>query len=312
MPADWRPGPFSGVQLCLASSDAKHWAIAKTEWLVKNHHLDYLKHDIGPIVTSCERSDHRHKYGVDASYWATLGYYEVQERLRQANPGLVLENCSGGGQIKDFGVIQRTHYTVATDTLSNLPDRQSIYDSTFAFPPLLLQAYTYDNFYPVKGDEPASFLWRSGMMSAWQIDPTDTAKWTPLHAQFGAQATKTYKEWIRPMLQDVKVHHILPRPDGVRWDGMFYLNPETGRGMLYIFRPDSPDDRQTIHFKGLDRAKHYWIWSEEGLLHRSRKLGSDLMTNGLPITLERRYSSDLVYVQEASGDAPPVGSDKSL
>ena len=87
------------------------------------------------------------------------------------------------------------------------------------------------------------------------------------------------------MLQDVKVHHILPRPDGSPQDGMFYLNPETGRGMLYIFRPNSWDDRQTIHFKGLDRAKHYWIWSEEGLLHRSRKLGSDLMTNGLPITL---------------------------
>ena len=47
---------------------------------------------------------------------------------------LALEGCSGGGHIKDFGYIRRVHYIVATDTLSSLPDRQSLYDSTFALP----------------------------------------------------------------------------------------------------------------------------------------------------------------------------------
>jgi alpha-galactosidase len=305
VPPNWTPGPFYGVQLCLGCDEAKQWATEKTQWLVKHHHLDYLKHDMGLIVTSCDQKTHRHQYGQDVSYWAALGYYAVQEQLRRACPDVVLENCSGGGHIKDFGVIQRTHYTVATDTLSNLPDRQSIYDSTFAFPPLLLQAYTYDNFYHVKGDEPGPFLWRSGMMSAWQIDPTDTATWTKTQRDSAKRATAVYKEWIRPMLQDVKVHHILPRPDGTHWDGMFYMSEATGHGMLYIFRPDSPDNQQTIHLAGLEADRRYWVWSEEGLLRPLEKSGAELMNDGLQIGLTRRYSSDLVYVQDASQGAPP-------
>ena len=61
---------------------------------------------------------------------------EVQEKLMKACPNVVLENCAGGGHMKDFGAVKRTHYVVVTDTLSNLTDRQGVYDSTYALPPL--------------------------------------------------------------------------------------------------------------------------------------------------------------------------------
>lgn len=234
---DWQPGPFYGGRICLACPEAKEWAIRKTRWLVNHHRLDYLKHDCGPIVNTCNKNTHRHGYGVDVSYWATMGYYQVQENLRKAFPNIILENCSGGGHIKDFGIVSRTHYTVTTDTLSNLPDRQSIYDSTFALPPMVLQAYTYERVYGVPGDDPGPFLWRSAMMGAWQIDPTSTAKWTEGERDSARRAAGIYKEWIRPILADVKVHHILPRPDGAQWDGMFYWSPSLKRGTLYIFAP---------------------------------------------------------------------------
>ena len=192
---------------------------------------------------------------MDTSYWATLAYYQVQTQLRQTFPDLILENCSGGGHIKDFGVARLTHYTVATDTLSNLPNRQAMYDSTFALPPLVLQCYTYDNVYPVRGDNPGTFLWRSAMMGAWQIDPTDTPKWTEEEKESARRSVEIYRQWIRPMLADVKVHHILPRPDGMHWDGMFYWSPPLQRGTLYVWRPDSPDAQQTIRLKGLDAGQ---------------------------------------------------------
>jgi alpha-galactosidase len=305
VPADWKPAPFSGALLCLGCDEAKDWAIKKTQWLVQHHKLDYLKHDMNPIVTTCDRTTHRHKYGVDTSYWAALGYYEVYDKLLAANPSLMLENCSAGGHTKDFGVIQRSHYTVTTDTLSNLPDRQSIYDSTFAFPPLVLQAYTYDNFYPVEGDEPGPFLWRSAMMSAWQIDPTDTFTWTDAQRDSAKRAADIYKEWIRPMLADVKVHHILPRPDGVHWDGMFYFSETAKRGMLYVFRPDSPDAENTIRLKGLAPDQSYWIWSEDASVPPGVRTGAQLIKEGLTIALANRYSSELVYVQESSLGKPP-------
>jgi len=303
-PPDWQPGPFYGAQLCLASPEAKAWAIAKTQWLVDHHRLDYLKHDCGPIVNGCSKTTHRHHYGVDVSYWATMGYYEVQEKLRQRFPNLLLEDCSGGGHIKDFGVIRRTHYIVTTDTLSNLPDRQSIYDSTFALPPLVLQGYTYNNVYPVAGDEPGPFLWRSAMMGAWQIDPTRTAEWTDEERESAKRAVAIYKSWVRPILQDAHVYHILPRPDGVNWDGMFYWSPRLNRGTLYVFHPDSSEGREEIRLRGLEAARRYWVWSEDGSVAVGEMAGADLMARGLTVRLPSRYSSDLVYLQAASLGKP--------
>jgi len=301
---DWKPAEFSGAQVCLACPDARAWEIGKTQWLVANHKLDYLKHDCGPIVNACNKTTHRHRYGVDASYWATMGYYEVQEQLRRTFPRLILENCSGGGHIKDFGVIQRTHYTVTTDTLSNLPDRQSIYDSTFAFPPILLQAYTYERNYNVPGDDPEPYLWRSAMMGAWQIDPTNTLTWTEQQKDLARQSAQIYRDWIRPMLRDVKVHHILPRPDGVHWDGLFYWSPSLKRGTLYIFRPDAPQGMKTVTLKGLQTAGQYWVWSQDGSIDAAKISGKTLMSAGLSIRLQDRFTSDLIYVQDASLGRP--------
>jgi alpha-galactosidase len=302
--SDWKPGPFYGAQICLGCDQAKAWALGRTRWLVQHHRLDYLKHDINPIATRCNKITHRHHYGVDASYWATLGYYEIQENLRRLFPNLLLENCSGGGHIKDYGAMARTHYVVTTDTLSNLPDRQSLYDSTFAFPPLVLQAYTYEREYKVPGDDPGSFLWRSAMMGAWQIDPTDTRRWTDDERESARRAAATYKDWIRPLLRDTKVHHILPRPDGIHWDGLFYWSDSQHRGLLFIFRPNAPESDRTIRLKGLSPETRYRLWSEDGATDPLTLTGADLMQHGLPLNLPDRYASDLVFVQEATSTAP--------
>jgi alpha-galactosidase len=294
-PPTWKPKAFSGGRICLGSPEAKKWAIDKTQWLVSHHGLDYLKHDCHPIVTTCNKTTHRHHYGVDVSYWATMGYYEVQEKLRKAYPRIILENCSGGGHMKDFGALKRTHYTVTTDTLSALPDRQSFYDSTYAMPPLVLQAYTYDKLWK---DEPTAYLWRSAMMGAWQFAPAESAKWTDEMKATVRRATEIYKTWIRPILKDVKVHHVLPRPDGVNWDGMFYWSPSLKRGTLYIFRPKSPADSMAVKLKGLEPEKTYRVWGEDGSITEGVRTGKALMAEGVTIELPQQNTSDLIYVQE--------------
>jgi len=101
-------------------------------------------------------------------------------------------------------------------------------------------------------------------MGAWQIDPTDTAKWTGTEQESARQSVRIYKKCIRPLLKDVKVHHILPRPDGQHWDGMFYWNERVKRGTLYISRPDSEEQAHTVTLKGLSADAEYWVWSEDG------------------------------------------------
>jgi alpha-galactosidase len=300
--ADVKPEYLNWDKLIdLSSSPAKEWVQRKLQQLVSEYKLDYLKHDYSPIVTTCEQTNHRHKYGVDVSYWSTLGYYEVQEALKQKFPALVLEGCSGGGHIKDFGYIRRVHYIVTTDTLADLPDRQSIYDSTFALPPAVLMAYTYDNQYQgqftPEANRPEPFLWRSAMMGAWQIDPTDTATWTVEERARLKRSTEVYKSWIRPILGNAKVHHILPRPDGYHWDGMFYWNPSLKRGIVYVFRPNNDEVFQRIRLKGLAASAHYRAWSEEGSVAEGVRTGAELMNAGLRAKLPGKFTSDLIYLE---------------
>jgi len=295
---DWKPKTINWSTLIdLGFDPARDWAEREVERVVTDYHLDYLKHDYSPIVTHCAQTNHRHHYGVDVSYWSTLGYYHIMEDVKERFPQLALEGCAAGGRIKDFGYIQHVHYIVTTDTLSALPDRQSIYDSTFAFPPAVLMAYTYENFYNNDADRPRPFFWRSAMMSAWQIDPTHTASWSPEDIAGARRATEIYKSWIRPILADVEVHHILPRPDGLHWDGMFYWSPSLKRGTLYIFRPNNDQIAQRIRLKGLEPRARYRLRSEDGALAEQTREGQDLMSAGLLLKLPEKFSSDLIYVE---------------
>jgi alpha-galactosidase len=297
---EWKMDADSwGTTMDLGFDPARDWAEHEVERVIGENHLDYLKHDYSPIVTTCVQTNHRHHYGVDVSYWSTLGYYHVMEGLKQRYPNLILEGCSGGGHIKDFGYIKRVHYIVTDDTLSALPDRQSIYDSTFAFPPAVLLAYTYENMYNKDADQPRPYLWRSATMSGWVIAPVHSASWSPDEIASAQRATEIFKSWIRPILKDVKVHHILPRPDGFHWDGMFYWSPSLKRGTLYIFRPNNDQATQRIRLKGLTPEAQYRLRSEEGSVPEETRAGDDLMSSGLKVKLTTKYSSDLIYLEQS-------------
>jgi hypothetical protein len=304
---DWffappKPDPDQHInwdaQVDLASDPALNWVKQSTQRAVSEYKIDYFKTDYTPIATKCDQTMHRHHYDVDVSYWSTLGYYAVQEALLAKFPDLIAEGCSGSGNIKDFGDIQRVHMIAMNDTLSSLPNRQGTYDSTFAFPPAALMNYTYENFYDTVSDAPEPYFWRSSMMNAWQIDPTHSASWTQKQRDGVKRATDIYKSWVRPMLKDAQVHHILPRPDGYHWDGMFYWSPGTKHGTLYIFRPNSDEASRQVSLRGLERNTKYKVRTEDHSTDDKTYTGAELMSTGLAIHLPDKYSSDLVYVEE--------------
>jgi hypothetical protein len=60
---------------------------AHRSWTLRTD--DTEKQDIDPIMVKCDQTRHRHDYGMDASYWVAMGYYEVQERLLNSIPALL-------------------------------------------------------------------------------------------------------------------------------------------------------------------------------------------------------------------------------
>jgi alpha-galactosidase len=288
------------AQIDVGNDDARQWVESATQRIVRDNQVDYLKTDFSPIaVTSLAQHTHGQNT-TDVSYWSTLGYYEIQNKLMEKFPDLILEGCSGGGTIKDFGNIAHVHYIVGTDTLSAMADRQSIYDTSYMFPPSSILLYTYERIYSDVSDAPEPYLWRSGMMGAWDLALTESKNLTDRQKLQIRRSTDIYKSWIRPVLQDAHVHRILPRADGLHWDGLFYWNAAIKKGTAYIFRPNSEQGHQLIFLAGLDAAKTYKIHGEDASIRAGSFSGAALMNQGIEVRLPAKFSSDLLYVEEAT------------
>ena len=130
------------------------------------------------------------------------------------------------------------------------------------------------------------------------INPRGASSWTKEEWAELRRDINVYKHWIRPLLPTCRVHHIMPRPDGEHWDGIFYYEADMGKGMVFVFRPNTDVTSHTIPLKGLDPQAKYRLWFEDGTNPEVTRSGQDLMGRGIEVRLdEGPYTSELIYVQ---------------
>jgi hypothetical protein len=80
---------------------------------------------------------------------------------------------------------------------------------------------------------------------------------------------------------------------------MFYWSPNTKHGTLYIFRPNSDETARQVSLRGLDSGKKYKVRTEDHSTPDRIYSGVELMNAGLNIHLPGKYTSDLIYIEEA-------------
>jgi hypothetical protein len=250
----------------------------------------------------------RAHYAEDAGYWQTKGYYEVLDSLYAKIPNFSYENCSGGGRIKDFGILRRCIKIQNQDRYYPLDARQSFYDSSHALHPMQIAALCGS-----WADWQATgsvYEFRSASMGAayWHPDAPNSGNggpvWSTSQKALIKRAVNTYKSWLRPLIRTANLYHIFPRPDDKVWDGIEYYDPLSGKGAVYVFRPNSPVETQAVRFKGLEPNASYWLWSEDGSVSLAQHTGGDLMREGLPVRLAQPHTSDIVLIQKASLGRP--------
>ncbi len=90
------------------------------------------------------------------------------------------------------------------------------------------------------------------MLSNWSgIQEADRESWER-HLQI-------YKDRVRPLIKYGDLYHVLPRPDGIHWDGFFYVDADaesdTKGGM--IFKPtEEAGDTTTVKLRGIGGSNH--------------------------------------------------------
>ena len=216
----------------------------------------------------------------------------------QKFPDLIIEGCSGSGHIKDFGDIQRVHMIAINDTLSSLPNRQAIYDSTFAFPPAALMDYTYENFYDKVSDAPEPYFWRSSMMNQWQIDPTHSASGRQNNAPRSRGRRRSTNPGFGLCCRMSKYTTFCPaRWLSLGWHVLLESEPQA-RHLIHFPSEQRPGKRCSIPW-GPGAHARYKVRTEDHSTPDASYSGTELMNRLEPSRLPGKYTSDLVYLEEA-------------
>lgn len=301
-PPEWKPAEFSGADVCLAAAPARAWCLDELRRMVRDYKLDLLEHDQRMIVSVCERSYHGHTASkADVAYRACNGYYDVYDTLRAENPKLMFEDCVNGGRMVDFGVLRRVHYISITDTYTPLANRRAFHDSSYPLPPSMCEAYIAN--VPAKDVEEFLYMLRSGMMG-WCTIMCDTTAWSPEQHAAAKKQFVLYKDRLRPLINNADLYHVSDRPDGVIWDGMEYLDPQSRNGVIYAFRGTTSETKHIFKLKGLIRAHgageeftSYTLAFEDGTNPSVTASAMDLERTGVAMTLANPNSSELVWIR---------------
>ncbi|MFI5380468.1 MAG: NPCBM/NEW2 domain-containing protein [Tepidisphaerales bacterium] len=250
----------------------------------------------------------RAHYAEDAGYWQTKGYYEVLDSLYAAIPNFSYENCSGGGRIKDYGILKRCMKIQNQDRYYPIDARRSFYDASFALHPMQIAALC--GSWAEWQATGSVYEFRSASMGAayWHPDAPGGGNggpvWSASQKAIIKDAVTTYKTRIRPLVRSANLYHIFPRPDDKVWDGIEYFDPAAKKGAMYVFRPDSKESTQTVRLKGLDAGAKYWLFCEDGSIAPAQQTGEILMQTGLTIRLPQPRSSDIIFIQDAALGRP--------
>ncbi|HPS02167.1 MAG TPA: alpha-galactosidase, partial [Candidatus Sumerlaeota bacterium] len=271
----------------------------------RNRRIAHIQRLYGEYKADMWRSDNTAGPVVGASYASVKGFYAMLDQLARELPNFQWENCSSGGRIKDYGALKRCVKIFNSDTYSELDVRKAFYDSSFALHPAQLEGHlgSVDGTLRPAGAAGMKFSFRSVSMGApeWFIDAPNggngSAPWTQVEKDAITAAVATFKTKVRPLVRHADLYHIFPRPDGVGWDGVQYYDPQTRRGVVYVFKPTEGRESDVLHLRGLDPSATYAVTFEDGSNPAVEKTGAEL-AKGLELTLKGAPISELMFLDE--------------
>jgi len=315
-PPNWKADAFKGITIDLAAPAAKAWAARETDRLVRDYHVDMLEHDGYVVAQGCDRDDHPHlpndpaktrRYRDDDFLWvdssnstdvslhATRAYYAIQSELKRRHPGLLREICNDGGRMVDFGSAAHGDYFSIVDAYDPVSNRKAFYDASHVLPPAMLE--TYVMAVPAPRIENFRYMLRSGMLG-WFTAMIDTSTWTREQHEAAAREIAFYKSTLRPLIREADLYHIDSRPDGKGWDGMEYFDDRRGAGVLYAFHGnDAEPGSYAFRLKGLRAGDRYKLHFRDGTSPDRTASGTELMHDGLTVSLPLADSSELVTIE---------------
>jgi len=302
----------------LGNVDCVAYLKEKLENFFKICNVDQWRTDFEPIAVYSDKENRHDANGSDVAYWCTVGFTEIIQHLYDTVEGFKFESCNSGGGNKDLYIAELATFFNCDDSANYLSMRTSFYDSSYLIHPAQLempiQPHVWDpQFYEYnfpKVEEPVveegdAYDFQDAMLKmGFRTGLHGFPQWAtvPDYTYYYDIYTHLYKEKVKPLVREAELYHILPRPDGINWDGIMYADPDTEReikGLVFLYKPSiHTTDTYNVVFDGLYEDTLYQLTFEDRPEQNCTATGASLMTDGIDVEI-KYVGSELIWITEA-------------
>jgi alpha-galactosidase len=284
------------AQVCLAGAAGRRWVVDRLTRLIDEVHPDYLKWD-NNLWVNCDRPGHGHG-PTDGSFAHVTALYGILEALRQRYPNLLIENCSGGGNRLDFGMLRYSDAGWMDDrTAPSVHVRHNIEGLGTIFPPGYLLSFVTDHgSEPLHNAPDVSLYFRSRMGGALGLC-FRSADFSEADVENIRREIAIYKT-VRATL-GVAAAALLTQQarltDGPSWDVLQDTAPGGLAIVVYAYQQD--EGTRTINVKptGLQPQTTYDVTSVDvGTLGMAT--GADIMAYGIDVVASPNTAGHILTI----------------
>lgn len=289
-----------GDMLDLTNPDAAAWMEAQIARVIEEYECEFfrLDYNVRPLREGLRTM--RNGY-IESGYWR---YYEAQyaiyERLRQRFPGVIFENCAGGGGRTDIGMVRRFSHTWVTDWQVAPRSFAITNGMSMALPPESIDRLVGGQ----SGHLTASYDFQLRLLmfarpTLGLFHPAG-ADWNPWVLARTQHFVQLYKEFIRPHMSDGRIFHHTPvveNPEPKGWGVLELAARDRTRGICGLFQLSSPHQPEyVLRLRGLDVGKTYRVTFDSSG-QTAVVDGLTLCKLGLTIRLETALTSELLLFE---------------
>jgi alpha-galactosidase len=227
--------------------------------------------------------------------------YDLYRRLRERFPGLMMENCAGGGGRPDLGMMASFDTCLITDWPRPPRSTRIFNGMSLCLPPerlFMLGGVAQDGHERADLDyQLRQFLFGQFYLSG--LWPPDSPP-NPAQVARIKHAVDLYKSWVRPWLPECRMYHHTPELPGLEpsgWCVWESVSADRTRALVGLFRLAGPaEEEYPLRLRGLDPGREYRVTFDNsgGTAALS---GAALLNEGLRVRLARPMTSELLVVE---------------
>lgn len=299
-------GAPKSAQVCLADPEGRQWVLDRVIEFIETVRPDYLKWD-NNLWVNCDRPGHGHAK-EDGNFAQVRGLYEIFATIRERYPDLMIENCSGGGNRLDFGLLPYTDAGWMDDqSVPSARVRHNLEGLSAVLPPAYLYSFIMDTEQePIDTFPGLSLLFRSrmpGMLGvSWRGEEIGEGERKRIQREISI-----YKQ-IREIMHDANAHLLTDQvgiDGGYGWDVIQQVSASSGNALIFAFSGEEASRRINVQPRNLRRDAIYEVSSVDyGPIGQAT--GHELMTQGVEIDRDVDLPAHVIVLRVIGQPVPVI------